>query len=91
MIEDRLGRCRYFAYPVGNVAHIGPDALETVRNAGFDAAFSTINGTLAASRDDHALPRVMLHRASRADAFNFAFVSLRHDRKLAAKQAAIGV
>jgi hypothetical protein len=60
-----------------------------VRNAGFDAAFSTINGTLSASRDDHLHPRVMLHRSSRADAFNFAFVSLRHDRALPAKQAQI--
>jgi peptidoglycan/xylan/chitin deacetylase (PgdA/CDA1 family) len=90
MIEDHLGRCRYFAYPVGNVAHIGPEALGVVRDAGFDAAFSTINGTLAASRDDHLLPRVMLHRNSRADAFNFAFVNLRHDGKLAARQAQIG-
>lgn len=90
MIEDRLGRCRYFAYPVGNVAHIGPETLGVVRDAGFDAAFSTINGTLSASRDDHLLPRVMLHRNSRADAFNFPFVSLRHDRALAAKQAAVG-
>lgn len=89
MIEDKLGRCRYFAFPVGNVAHIGPEALDTVRNAGFDAAFATINGTLAASKDEFLHPRVMLHRASRADAFNFAFVSLRHDRALAGKQAAV--
>lgn len=88
-IEDKLGRCRYFAFPVGNVAHIGPVALEAVRNAGFDAAFSTINGTLGASKDDFVHPRVMLHRASKADAFNFAFVGLRHDRALAAKQAEI--
>lgn len=89
MIEDRLGTCRYFAFPVGKVAHIGPEALETVRNAGFDAAFSTINGRLAASRDDHLHPRVMLHRNSRADAFNFPFVGLRYDRAVAAQQAAI--
>lgn len=90
MIEDRVGRCRYFAFPVGNVSHIGPDALNAVQNAGFDAAFSTINGTLGASRNAHLLPRVMLHRNSRADAFNFPFVSLRYDRTLAAKQAQIG-
>ena len=89
LIEDKLGRCRYFAYPVGNVAHIGPDAFTAVRNAGFDAAFSTISGTLAASQDEHLHPRVMLHRNSKADAFNFAFVNLRHDGKLAARQAAI--
>ena len=89
MIEDRIGRCRYFAFPVGNVAHIGPHALEAVRNAGFDAAFSTIGGTLRASRDEYLHPRVMLHRSSRADAFNFPFVGLRHDRAVAAKQAAI--
>lgn len=89
MIEDRVGRCRYFAFPVGNVAHIGAHALETVRGAGFDAAFSTINGTLAASRDDFLLPRVMLHRNSKADAFNFPFVALRNDRALPAKQAQI--
>jgi peptidoglycan/xylan/chitin deacetylase (PgdA/CDA1 family) len=89
MIEDRVGRCRYFAFPVGNVAHVGPQALEAVRNAGFDAAFSTITGTLRASRDEYLHPRVMLHRSSRADAFNFPFVSLRHDRAVATKQAAI--
>lgn len=89
MLEDRVGRCRYFAFPVGNVAHVGPEALDVVRNAGFDAAFSTINGTLGASRDEFLQPRVMLHRNSRADAFNFPFVSLRHDRALPAKQAQI--
>jgi peptidoglycan/xylan/chitin deacetylase (PgdA/CDA1 family) len=89
LIEDKIGRCRYFAYPVGNVAHIGPKALEAVRNAGFDAAFSTIAGTLSASRDDHLLPRVMLHRDSRADAFNFPFVNLRYDGTLPQRQAAV--
>lgn len=89
MIEDRVGRCRYFAFPVGNVAHVGPHALEAVRNAGFDAAFSTINGTMGASRDDFLHPRVMLHRNSKADAFNFPFVGLRHDRALPGKQAEI--
>lgn len=89
LIEDKIGRCRYFAYPVGNVAHIGPKALEAVRNAGFDAAFSAIAGTLSASRDDHLLPRVMLHRDSRADAFNFPFVNLRYDGALPQRQAAV--
>jgi peptidoglycan/xylan/chitin deacetylase (PgdA/CDA1 family) len=89
MIEERLGRCRYFAFPVGNVAHIGPQAVDVVRKAGFDAAFSTINGTLAASQERFLLPRVMLHRNSRTDEFNFPFTSLRHDRALALKQAEI--
>lgn len=89
MLEDKIGRCRYFAYPVGGVANIGAHAHRAVQGAGFDAAFTTVNGTLAASQDPHLHPRVMLHRASRADAVNFPFVSLRHDRTLAAKQGQI--
>jgi len=89
MIEERLGRCRYFAFPVGNVAHIGPEAVDAVRKAGFDAAFSTVNGTLPASTERFLHPRVMLHRNSRTDEFNFPFTGLRHDRALAARQAAI--
>lgn len=89
LIEDHVGRCRYFAFPVGNVAHVGRAARDIVAAAGFDAAFSTINGTLAASHDEFLHPRVMLHRASRNDVFNFPFVSLRHDRRLAEKQTSI--
>jgi len=89
VLEDRLGRCRYFAFPVGNTAHIGPEAVRTVRAAGFDAAFSTINGTLAASRDTFLLPRVMLNRDGRADEARFPFTSLLNDRTLPAKQASI--
>ncbi len=89
MIEERVGRCRYFAFPVGNIAHIGPDAVDVVGKAGFDAAFSTINGTLAASEDRFLYPRVMLHRDSRVDEFNFPFTALRHDRALPARQAQV--
>ncbi len=89
LIEDRIGRCRYFAFPVGNTAHIGPEAVRTVRSAGFDAAFSTINGTFAASRDDFLLPRVMLNRDGRADQTRFPFTSLLNDRTLPAKQASV--
>jgi len=89
LLEDRLGRCRYFAFPVGNTAHIGPEAARVVRTAGFDAAFSTINGTLAASHDNFLLPRVMLNRDGRADEARFPFTSLLNDRALPAKQASV--
>jgi len=89
LLEDRLGRCRYFAYPVGNTAHIGPAAVRAVRDAGFDAAFSTISGTLAASRDDFLLPRVMLNPDGQADVTRFPFTALLNDRALPAKQATI--
>ncbi len=88
-VERHVGRCRYFAYPVGGVNQIGPQAHDLVREAGFDAAFSTINGTLPASHDAFLHPRVMLNRDAKANASMFPFVSLRFDRVLPAAQAAV--
>lgn len=88
-VEEKLGRCRYFAFPVGGVNQIGPDAAAAVRDAGFEAAFTTINGTLPASRDAFLHPRVMLHRDAHANEGMFPFVGLRFDRALPAAQAAV--
>lgn len=88
-VETHIGRCRYFAYPVGGVQQIGPEAVRAVRAAGFAAAFSTVNGTLPASRDPFLLPRVMLHRDARGNASLYPFVALRHDGALAAAQRQI--
>lgn len=89
LIEQHLGACRYFAYPVGGVNNIGPGATRAVGAAGFAAAFSTIRGTLGASRDPFLHPRVMLHRDARADETMFPFTGLRYDRALPARQASV--
>ena len=88
-VEEHTGRCRYFAFPVGGVDQIGAQSAAIAREAGFDAAFTTVNGTLGASRDPFLHPRVMLHRDAHANESMFPFVSLRFDRALSAAQASI--
>lgn len=88
-VTEHLGRCRYFAFPVGGTNQIGPDSAAAVREAGFDAAFTTINGTLPASRDPFLHPRVMLHNDAHDNEIMFPFVGLRFDRALRAAQAAV--
>lgn len=56
-IEARIGPCRYFAYPFGNVGDVGREAWRAVRDAGFDYAFTTLSGSLDASRNRWLLPR----------------------------------
>ena len=60
-----------------------------MREAGFKAAFTTINGTLPASRDAFLHPRMMLHRDAHANESMFPFVSLRYDRALPGAQASV--
>jgi peptidoglycan/xylan/chitin deacetylase (PgdA/CDA1 family) len=52
-----VGSCRYFAYPFGNVGDIAPRAWQAVRDAGYDSAFTTLSGSLDASRNRWLLPR----------------------------------
>lgn len=56
-IVAAIGSCRYFAYPFGNVGDISGAAWRAVRDAGYDAAFSTLSGSLDASRNRWLLPR----------------------------------
>jgi peptidoglycan/xylan/chitin deacetylase (PgdA/CDA1 family) len=56
-IEAEVGPCRYFAYPFGNTPDICPDAWRAVRDAGYDYAFTTLSGSLDASRNRWLMPR----------------------------------
>lgn len=56
-IEAEVGPCRFFAYPFGNTADIGPQAWKAVRDAGFTHAFTTLSGSLAAGGNQLLLPR----------------------------------
>jgi peptidoglycan/xylan/chitin deacetylase (PgdA/CDA1 family) len=52
-----VGSCRTFAYPFGNVDDIAQKAWQAVRDAGYDSAFTTLSGSLDASRNRWLLPR----------------------------------
>jgi len=59
-IASRLGRCRYFAYPFGNVGDVSEAAWRAVRDAGYSAAFTTLSGTLREGLNPWLLPRYAL-------------------------------
>jgi peptidoglycan/xylan/chitin deacetylase (PgdA/CDA1 family) len=56
-IIAEIGHCHYFAYPFGNVGDVSPVAWQAVREAGYDYAFTTLSGTLEASRNPFLMPR----------------------------------
>jgi peptidoglycan/xylan/chitin deacetylase (PgdA/CDA1 family) len=60
-IAAAIGSCRYFAYPFGNIGDISRAAWEAVRDAGYEAAFSTLSGSLDASVNRWLLPRYGLN------------------------------
>jgi peptidoglycan/xylan/chitin deacetylase (PgdA/CDA1 family) len=57
VIEREVGPCRFFAYPFGNDGDIAPGAWRAVRDAGFEAAFTTLSGSLDAGANRFLLPR----------------------------------
>jgi peptidoglycan/xylan/chitin deacetylase (PgdA/CDA1 family) len=57
LIEKKLGRCRYFAYPFGNAGDVSREARQAVRRAGYSHAFTTLSGTLGPHADPFLLPR----------------------------------
>jgi peptidoglycan/xylan/chitin deacetylase (PgdA/CDA1 family) len=59
-VVAHVGRCRFFAYPFGNVSDIAPPAWQAVRDAGFSHAFTTMSATLDAGRNPWLLPRYAL-------------------------------
>ncbi|MBV8976635.1 MAG: polysaccharide deacetylase family protein [Alphaproteobacteria bacterium] len=65
MIESRIGSCRHFAYPFGNVGDVSRAAWHAVRDAGFDYGFTTLSGTLDASLNRWLLPRYGLRPCER--------------------------
>ena len=48
---------RWFAYPWGGLAQLVPFAVEHVRRAGFEAAFTALPGSLDRAADRFQLPR----------------------------------
>jgi peptidoglycan/xylan/chitin deacetylase (PgdA/CDA1 family) len=56
-IEAEIGPCRAFAYPFGNKGDVSPLAWRAVRDAGYDAAFTTLSGSLDAQANRFLLPR----------------------------------
>lgn len=64
-ISTRLGACRYFAYPFGNVDDVAPAARQAVRDAGYSHAFTTLSGTLGRGLDPWLLPRYALRPEER--------------------------
>lgn len=58
-IEAALGRpCRYFAWPFGSYADINARALQAIKDAGYDAAFSAVRDPISAGTTDRfQIPR----------------------------------
>jgi len=56
-IEAEVGACRHFAYPFGNVEDISRGAWQSVRDAGYANAFTTLSGSLDARMNPYLLPR----------------------------------
>ena len=56
-VESEIGLCRFFAYPFGNHGDVGRGAWQAVRDAGYEAAFTTVAGTLDAGANLWLLPR----------------------------------
>ena len=56
-IEAEVGPCRYFAYPFGNTGDVCGAAWCAVRDAGYEAAFTTVSGTLELEQNRFLLPR----------------------------------
>ena len=59
-IAARLGSCRYFSYPFGNLGDISAGAMAAVRDAGYSHAFTTFSGTLRGDLNPWYLPRYAL-------------------------------
>jgi len=57
LIEREVGPCHYFAYPFGNKGDISREAWHAVRDAGYEAGFTTLSGTLDAQANRYLLPR----------------------------------
>jgi len=60
LVKQYAGACRNFAYPFGTARDIAGAIWRTVRDAGFDHAFSTRSGTLDAGENPWLLPRYAL-------------------------------
>ena len=60
-LEQRLGHpVRTFAYPLGQAEHIGANALQAVRDAGYSWAVTTERGLNTPQTDPHLLQRIVI-------------------------------
>jgi len=50
---------RSFAYPVGRLEHIGEEAVQAVREAGYSWAVTTVNGVSTSQSDPYLLERLL--------------------------------
>lgn len=58
LLESLLGHpCQTFAYPYGELAHVGVHAPRIAEKIGFHYAFSTLHGELEMNQDLYMLPR----------------------------------
>jgi peptidoglycan/xylan/chitin deacetylase (PgdA/CDA1 family) len=57
LIEANVGACRFFAYPFGNVNDVSPAAVQAVKSAGYEYAFTTLTGSIEPDMNPHLLPR----------------------------------
>jgi hypothetical protein len=77
---------RWFAYPWGGLRQLVPTAVEHIRHAGFEAAFTALPGALDRAPDRFLLPRQsidVLSRPSLWDArlsggYDFIFAAKRY-------------
>jgi peptidoglycan/xylan/chitin deacetylase (PgdA/CDA1 family) len=59
MLEQNLGHpVRTFAYPVGQLEHIGENVISVVQRAGYDWALTTINGFNTPQSNPYLLRRI---------------------------------
>ncbi len=59
MLEQRLGHpVRTFAYPIGQLQHIGENIIRAVRQAGYEWALTTVYGFNTSRSDPYLLRRI---------------------------------
>jgi hypothetical protein len=61
LIEKKVSDCRFLSYPNGTAHDISPAAYSAARAAGFQMAFSTIEGEITPEIDRHIAPRIWAH------------------------------
>jgi peptidoglycan/xylan/chitin deacetylase (PgdA/CDA1 family) len=57
LIEEHLGKCRYFSYPHGTVRDISPSAYAAVRDH-YELAFSAVTAPIRGTTDPYLIPRI---------------------------------
>jgi peptidoglycan/xylan/chitin deacetylase (PgdA/CDA1 family) len=56
-IQERLGSCRYFAYPRGVASGMSPLAMQKVQEHNFELSFTTLPGEVYSIPSPHLIPR----------------------------------